>query len=94
VAQHALLGLQPRRTAVVLDRFAPDLLAEIGRPVRNVIQDPLRDGPVIHSRFHAAEHTPAGPARHTGRLQGVWLLRITALKSPLRRTMGGASRRN
>ena len=41
-AQHALLSLQPLGIAVILDRLAPDLLAEVCRPVRNMIQDPLR----------------------------------------------------
>ena len=45
--------------AIVRDRLAPDLLAEVGRAVGDMIEDPLRHGLVVHRRFHACRPSPA-----------------------------------
>ncbi len=65
--QHALdLRGQPLLRLVVGDRLAPDLLADIGRAVGDMVEDALRHRPVIHCRFHPASHTPC-PSRRAER---------------------------
>jgi hypothetical protein len=45
--------------SIVRDRFAPHLLPDIRRAIGDVVEHPLRHGPIIHCRFHSCHPLPA-----------------------------------